>query len=252
MSFRDLSVLLLLTGLALPACGDDKDDDDDDDDDAVDSDGDGLSDSEEADLGSDPESVDSDGDGQDDGVEVEQGTIPTNAYSRLYAGGYNVNVCDVTPEPTSATGPNNDYANTWAAGDIIENFQLMDQNGELVDLYSFCGNYVLIAIGAMWCPPCKEMAAEAQAHQDEFGEGNFQMLEVLIENNSSQPPSNDDLNKWADDYDMTTVPVLDDSGYALWPYVERDWGIPTTVMIGPNMEVIAVDEYTTDPGRYIE
>ncbi|MCA0982908.1 thrombospondin type 3 repeat-containing protein [Halobacillus yeomjeoni] len=44
----------------------------------VDSDGDGLSDSEEADLGTDPDKPDTDGDGYGDGEEVEANTDPLN------------------------------------------------------------------------------------------------------------------------------------------------------------------------------
>ena len=48
---------------------------------ACDADKDGLTNSEEEELGTDPESADSDGDGIDDAVEIEQGTDPTNADS---------------------------------------------------------------------------------------------------------------------------------------------------------------------------
>ena len=43
-----------------------------------DSDGDGVSDSEEAENGTDPNSSDSDGDGVDDGEELENGTDPNS------------------------------------------------------------------------------------------------------------------------------------------------------------------------------
>lgn len=55
---------------AVAACQGEKD---------VDSDGDGLLDSEEAELGSDPNSVDSDEDGLQDGEEVDLGTSPIRA-----------------------------------------------------------------------------------------------------------------------------------------------------------------------------
>ena len=45
----------------------------------VDSDGDGLTDTQEAELGTDPNDMDSDADGLTDGVEVELGTSPTSA-----------------------------------------------------------------------------------------------------------------------------------------------------------------------------
>ena len=43
----------------------------------VDSDNDGLTDTQEADLGTDPDNADSDGDGLEDGAEVALGTDPT-------------------------------------------------------------------------------------------------------------------------------------------------------------------------------
>jgi hypothetical protein len=43
----------------------------------VDSDNDGLTDTQEADLGTDPDNADTDGDGLEDGAEVSLGTDPT-------------------------------------------------------------------------------------------------------------------------------------------------------------------------------
>ena len=157
---RRLSLLLTLPLLSLSvACFDDKDEDEDDGDDTGSSSDDG-------------------GDSYDD------------PYAKDYAGGYNVNTCGETlPEPTSPSGDNNDYADMWAEGDIIPNYTFIDQNGEEVELYSFCGNHVMIAFGAMWCGPCQQLASEAQDIQDEYGEQGFQMIEVLIANASDNAPA---------------------------------------------------------------
>jgi outer membrane protein OmpA-like peptidoglycan-associated protein len=56
------------------------------DDDKVDSDGDGLSDARELQLGTDPQNPDSDGDGMSDGLEVELGTNPLSV-NRLQGSG---------------------------------------------------------------------------------------------------------------------------------------------------------------------
>jgi thiol-disulfide isomerase/thioredoxin len=59
--------------------------------DFIDSDGDGLSDSAEIELGSDPNNTDSDGDGYQDGWEVTEGTNPTDPASKIYQGGWPYN-----------------------------------------------------------------------------------------------------------------------------------------------------------------
>ena len=50
---------------------------------------------------------------------------------------------------------------------------------------------------------------------------------------------------------MTTVPVLGDGNYIAWPYYEADWYIPTVVHLGPNMEVLSVDQGITDPSPFL-
>ena len=64
MSLRNFALLLLLTSSAVGLTG------------CVDSDGDGLTNSQEADLGTDPDNPDSDGDGITDGDEVDLGIDP--------------------------------------------------------------------------------------------------------------------------------------------------------------------------------
>lgn len=215
-----------------------------------DSDGDGVSDSEELALGSDPNDADSDGDGQTDGEEAANGTSLTNPYSFTYEyGDYNVGDCAEPPTATTPTGANNGYATSWGVGDTVANFTMQDQYGQQVHLYSFCGQHVMIAFGAMWCGPCQSLAAEVQALQDEYGPEGFQAIEILIEDNGGSAPDQADLQSWASSYGLTTVPVMSDSDQSAWPVYEQDWGIPTVVHIGPDMKALAVDsfEYTPAP-----
>ncbi|MCB9778887.1 MAG: redoxin domain-containing protein, partial [Alphaproteobacteria bacterium] len=225
MSLRLARVLLpaLCAGLVLTACFDKAEEDDDDsssdgggggwmgDDGGTtgstgsgggggggsssgDADGDGLTDAEEADLGTDPGDPDSDGDGVDDGDEVAAGTSPTNPYSHEYAeGGYNVGDCAEPPDADSPSGANNGYAATWDEGDVVANSTLVDQHGQDVDLYSFCGQHIMIAFGAMWCGPCQELASDVQDLQDDYGPDGFQAIEILIEDTSGSSLDSGDL-----------------------------------------------------------
>ncbi len=105
----------------------------------TDADHDGLMSDEEEAAGTDPNNDDSDGDGHADGAEVEAGFDPMDAEDHPYMGGYAVNRCDSEPEPSGD-----------GVGSIFKNFSLMDQYGEDVELYDFCGNYVYIEAGTFW------------------------------------------------------------------------------------------------------
>ena len=106
---------------------------DGDEDNSVDSDGDGLTDAEEAELGSDPAQTDSDGDGWDDGVEHSYYTDPADGTDHPYAGGWPIDAC------------RNDLVSTgMAEGDVINDVTLLDQYGEELRIHDLCDHTVLI------------------------------------------------------------------------------------------------------------
>ena len=104
-----------------------------------DSDGDGLTNADEAELGTDPENTDSDGDGHDDGVEVSENTDPADANDHPYAGGWAIDACR---DDIVSTGNEE--------GEIAEDFSLPDQHGEQVRLHDFCDRTVYLVSAAFW------------------------------------------------------------------------------------------------------
>ncbi len=72
-----------------------------------------------------------------------------------------------------------------------------------------------------------------------------------MENNSGSVPSESDLAGMADQYGMDSVPNLAD-GQNFWASVESDYGIPSYAFVGPDMTVLAVDTYSTNPADYID
>ena len=105
----------------------------------IDSDGDGLLDSEEILLGTDPQKEDSDEDGHLDGDEVAAGFDPNSALSYPYTGDYPTAKCDPTPQGTG-----------YAVGDISQDWELVDQHGDLVKLSDFCGKTIILETSAFW------------------------------------------------------------------------------------------------------
>jgi hypothetical protein len=104
-----------------------------------DSDGDGLTDSQEAALGTDPQNVDTDGDTYDDGDEVTANADPLDEDHHPYLGGWPIGACHDDPVATGS-----------AVGDVDQNFALLDQYGENVHLYDFCDKSVLLIYAGMW------------------------------------------------------------------------------------------------------
>ncbi|MBN1334411.1 MAG: hypothetical protein JXB39_00460 [Deltaproteobacteria bacterium] len=121
-----LPLLTLLGACAAPDLGID-----------IDSDMDGLLDDEERRLGTDPGLADTDGDGYNDGKETESYTDPLNANDHPLKGGWDMGSCRWDIE---ATGN--------AVGDIAENFALIDQHNETVQLHDFCHKEILLIYGS--------------------------------------------------------------------------------------------------------
>ncbi len=106
----------------------------------LDQDQDGLLSDIEEEIGTDPQNDDSDDDGHLDGDEVLAGTDPLDADEHPYKGGWSVGDCR---DDIQSTGGH-------AVGDIAPDFELMDQNGEMVRFYDFCDDVVLLVSSAFW------------------------------------------------------------------------------------------------------
>jgi len=162
---RNLPLFFLLAGGLLLACDSDGDGDGDGDGTGdsgpgttppADSDGDGLSDDEEVALGTDPELADTDGDTVSDYDETLAGTNPLWEYSHdLYQGPYNFGFCEngmLPGEEPSEAGVYNYGGHTYnwnyyAEGQVVPNFTMMDQYGDEISLYAFCGHHVMATFG---------------------------------------------------------------------------------------------------------
>lgn len=99
---------------------------------------DGLNDCLEEELGTDPNLADSDADGQTDSEELDCVSDPLDASEQCYACGWEHN------------DPGTIESNGAGVGDVVDNISLVDQCGEMADLWDFHGEYHVLYMTAAW------------------------------------------------------------------------------------------------------
>jgi hypothetical protein len=229
----------------------------------LDDDKDGLSNWDENNkYHTDPLNPDSDGDGYTDGQEInELGTSPTNEYSHPYEGGYNVGACADYPDKAKARPSGSRLVETgggggtkvpiYLPGDTVQNFRLIDQYGEMVDLYSFCGKYVdLLFFQFNQLSGPAEYAALSCWIQDfknvhsYYRDYGYELIVVLTQNNETELPTKDDVAAVSSMLGFLNNPVLasnDETINSFHSWFEKDFHEPTLVHLGPELNVLSVD-----------
>ena len=213
----------------------------------ADSDGDGLSDGDEQDAGSDPNAQDTDGDGYWDSWEVTEGSDPADAASVIYTGGWPYN-----PDKDALNGPTITTAGD-DVGDLFPRFEMVDQNGEYVDIYDFAGQgkMIIIDIAAEWCPPCNYVSAwlsgnDVYGYNDYYDgyypnivegieNGDVYWVTVIGEKNSGAPADDGTVADWDEDYPSAYIPVLADETHELSESYIVAW--PSTYLLNDDMTI---------------
>ncbi len=228
-----------------------------------DSDDDGVDDGTETREGTDPLNPDTDGDGHDDGEESDLGSDPMNAMSYGFPeGDYNIGDCQLFPEDVEGLEAGPTYENTmtyqgqtyeWITydeGDLVANDVLIDSFGQDFPMWSMCGNVVLLAVGAEWCPPCQDKAEELPALLEEYSDYDWTPIELVQEDYYGDQATVETLERWRDDYDLDGMPVIAPVDYDqyidMYTFWDRDWGIPSLSIIGADLRVVEVDYYYAD------
>lgn len=157
----------------------------------IDRDDDGLNEDAEELLGTDPDNPDTDGDGFTDSEEVDGGSDPLNYASwPIGTGKWPNRLADAQAVGLAGQG--------WGTGEIAPNIPLTDQFGGAAELHQFYGYGVVIAVGAVWCPPCKQAAATAQAMWDEHKSDGVIFIDLLVDGlQQGVDPTQEEIGGWA-------------------------------------------------------
>ena len=240
-----------------------------------DSDEDGLSDAEEAELGTDPNLKDTDSDNYWDSWEVTEGTDPLDPASRIYQGSwpYNPNKDELEAGTVSTA--------TTEKGSLFPRQAFVDNHGDYVDIYDFSeftnadGDlaFMIVDMSAMWCGPCHNMADWIAGVDNNDTAGLQQSyptvrekvhdlriwwLTFVVEAADGSPPTLGDAQSWYASHQDPYIPILADENvdilpiynggqfpffFLLDPYMAiEDWRIPGP-SDNPFYALFLVDQY---------
>ncbi|MCB9766383.1 MAG: redoxin family protein [Alphaproteobacteria bacterium] len=243
--------------LALTAC----DPDGSTKDDPVDSDGDGLFDDEEDELGTDPSNADTDGDGLSDSEEVNGGLDPLNPDSDLdnVSDGDEVSAgsdamdcasvpdghwpdCNAQAQADGVTGEG------WSVGNVQNDWSAFDQFDQEINFHQFYGSIVVLDIAAGWCGPCNQAAPHQETFFQSHRADGVVVINLMIDDWSydGNVTQGDFAADWADTHGLTFPVVVDTSyqGYAeaYYQYYIRDYvgGVPTFAVFDRDLRMVDV------------
>jgi thiol-disulfide isomerase/thioredoxin len=117
--------------------------------------------------------------------------------------------------------------------DTMHTFEMVDQNGNLVDFRQFLGFVVILDLSAEWCPPCRAAAETAQEVSDEMQDlGAAYYVQIISQNMVADPATEQTVIDWSTDFDLD-LPVLADEGEAFSQLVGIN-AYPTFWVIRPD------------------
>ena len=232
-----------------------------------DSDEDGLSDAEEAELGTDPNDKDSDDDNYWDSWEVLEGTDPLDLDSRIYTGWWPYN-----PDKDSLEQGSWD-AVSREAGAPFPRASFYDRSGDLVDLYDFTNftinstgqpAYFIFDISAQWCGPCHAMAYWLGGLESESTAGLREAYPTLpdkvhglqawwvtfiVEGGDKNPPDMQDAEAWFSVHPDAYIPIFVD----LEQIVQANFSggyYPFVFLLDPELKIVSWDNDSQNGNPY--
>jgi len=248
--------------IALVACGKDSDGDgltDKDEADlgtdpnAADSDNDGVSDSDEVHMGADPLNPDSDGDGYTDGDEVANASNPLDENSGIYHGGWPFNA-----DKDSMTDPG--WDGHASVGAQLPRFKWVDQFGEEVDIYDYAGHGKPIVIDmseyrCYWCMEAAKMLDHESSAFDGYGydhiadmvdNGDVYWVTVIDGDYESGADVDDQMiSTWYHVFPNEKVALLQDKDRQMATYMQLR-GFPDMMLLEDDMTVTVHGSIYTD------
>ena len=137
---------------------------------------------------------------------------------------------------SSSQPPLNLVGEGFSVGDVPHDFRLIDQHGAEVSLWQFYGSVVLLDISTMWCAPCQQIAQDVNETWEDYRDEGFMYLTVLPEDFEGASVGADDLDLWAENFNIEAPVMADDGGYSYEVEPNHEW--PVVMLINRKMEIV--------------
>jgi len=145
----------------------------------------------------------------------------------------------VAPENSWTTNspPNSLEAEGFDEGQVPSDFRLIDQFGAEVSLWQFYGQWIVLDFSTIWCSPCQDLAALSGETHEIYASHGFEYLSLLSQNMDYEPPTLEEVQAWADAFEMHTPVLADPVGWTE-NFVKGASGFPRLVIVGPDMRIV--------------
>ncbi len=172
--------------------------------------------------------------------EDDDGTVadpdPVDTGRPPYAGGWTKGACH---DDLVATGKR--------VGDVDENFALLDQHGETVELYDFCDRTVHLVFVAGWDSASQSQAMGLEQQYQNAIASDVMVMTLIIEDVGQREADLADLQEWSDEFGLTMPVLSDPGGEFMWSHIEGpSVGLPYVVLLDEGVVIHTLEWATVD------